>query len=334
MFRLLFICSIILLLYFGFTLMQSFDSKVLISLYNYDIETTFVFSIIAFLLLLVSCVIVVRFLILIIDLPIKIQNIFHNKKINNDRHSLVSAFAKYIIGDKAKAGSIAKKNLSTKDLENEQEFYNLILTETEEDIDKKITYFQNLSKSREFTFYSNKNLAKLYYDKSLYQEAENYAIKAYNLNEYDLENLIILLYCYGELSAWTKFTFIANKIAKIHKKKSISNSSKVADYYLLAAKQEVDSNNISNALDYLESALEANFWNIELLEFYLKLNSNLNDSKKIKLLKDAFQVAPSLELVKLFKKYTTLSDEQIYEELTKELNDEVLTLAISAYLNL
>ncbi|HJD56037.1 MAG TPA: hypothetical protein LFW21_05350 [Rickettsia endosymbiont of Pyrocoelia pectoralis] len=334
MFRLLFICSVILLLYFGFTLMQSFDSRVFISLYNYDIETTFVFSIIAFLLLLVSCVIIVRFLILIIDLPIKIQNIFHNKKINNNRHSLVSAFAKYIIGDKAKAGSIARKNLSAKDLESEQEFYNLILAETEEDIDTKITYFQNLSKSREFAFYSNKNLAKLYCDKSLYQEAENYAIKAYNLNEYDVDNLITLIRCYGELSAWTKFTFIANKLAKLHKKKSISNSSEIAGYYLLAAKQETDSSNMSNALDHLESALEANFWSVELIEFYFKLNSNLSDSKKIKILKDAFRMMPSLELVKLFKKYTPLSDEQIYDELTKELNDEVLTLAISAYLNL
>ncbi|MGX6959822.1 MAG: heme biosynthesis HemY N-terminal domain-containing protein, partial [Rickettsia endosymbiont of Pentastiridius leporinus] len=253
MFRLLFICSIVLLLYFGFTLMQSFDSKVFISLYNYDIETTFVFSIIAFLLLLVSCIIIVRFLILIIDLPIKIQNIFYNKKINNNRHSLVSAFAKYITGDKAKAGSIARKNLPAEDLENEQEFYNLILAETEEDIDAKIAYFQNLAKSKEFTFYSNKNLAKLYYDKSLYQEAENYAIKAYNLNEYDLDNLITLLHCYGELSLWTKFTFIANKLAKLYKKKAIANSSDIASYYLLAAKKEVDSNNISNALDYLES---------------------------------------------------------------------------------
>lgn len=334
MFRLLLICSIFLLLYFGFTLMQSFDSKVFISLYNYNIETTFVFTIIAFLLLLVSCIIVVRFLILIIDLPIKIQNIFHNKKTNNDKYALLSAFAKYIIGDKTKAGSIARKNLSAKDLKNEQEFYNLILAETEEDIDTKIIYFQNLSKSKDFTFYSNKNLAKLYYDKSLYQEAENYGIKAYNLNEYDLDNLITLMRCYGELSLWTKFTFIANKFTKLYKKKFISNSPEIASYYLLAAKQEVDSNNISNAVDYLESALEGNFWSVELLEFYLKLNNNLSDSKKIKMLKDAFRITPSLELMKLFKKYTPLSDKQIYEELTKELNDEVLTLAISAYLNL
>ncbi|BBJ31411.1 hypothetical protein RAS_05200 [Rickettsia asiatica] len=339
MFRLLLICATFLLFYFGFTLIESFDSKVFISLYDYNIETTLFFSLILGLLLLISCFIVIRFLILIIDLPSKIHNIFNKRKINHDRYALILAFAEYIMNNKAKSASIARKNLSSEDLKDSQEFHNLILAVTEEDVDRKISYFQKLITSKEFVFYGSKNLAKLYYDKSLYEQAENYATKAYNFNELDSDNLITLMRCYGKLSLWTKFIFIMNKLAKFHKHGSILlQTQEIAEYYLLlAAKQEVESNNTANAIDYLETAVGLNFYNDELLEFYFNLNDKLNVNKKIKILKDAFRIIPSLKLVQLFKKSTSLSNRQIYEELTQELDakkDEILILAIEAYLEL
>lgn len=334
MFRLLLICAALFLLYFGFTLTQSFDSKVLISLYSYNVETTFFFSLISLILLIVVCFIIIKFLVLIIDLPVRIHNIFSDRKINNDRYSLVLSFAKYITGNKAKAGSIARKNSSCEDL---KEFHNLILAETDEDIDSKISHFQKLVNSKEFAFYSNKKLAKLFYDKALYVEAETYAVKAYNLNELDNDNLITLIYCYGQLSLWTKFIFIVNKVAKLYKSVTMLEMLKISDYYLLAAKQKIDNNDNNAAIEYIESAISTNFVNNKLLELYLNLNSNLSDKKKIEVLKNAFHIIPSLEIVKLFKKFTSLSDEQIYEELTKHLSaerDEMLVLAIKAYLEL
>ena len=166
MFRLLLICVALLLLYFGFTLIQNFDSKILVSLYSYNIEASFFFSIILGVLLITSCFIVIRFSILIIDLPLKINNILSKRKINHDRYALILAFAEYIMSNKTKAASIARKSLSSKNLKELQEFYNLILAETEEDVDIKISYFQKLTKSKEFAFYSAKSLAKLYYNKS------------------------------------------------------------------------------------------------------------------------------------------------------------------------
>ncbi|WP_064429170.1 tetratricopeptide repeat protein [Rickettsia sp. Tenjiku01] len=334
MFRLLLICATFLLLYFGFTFIESFDSKVFISLYDYNIETTLFFSLILGLLLLISCFIVIRFLILIIDLPSKIHNIFSKRKINHDRYALILAFAEYIMNNKAKSASIARKNLSSEDLTDSQEFHNLILAVTEEDVDRKISYFQKLITSKEFVFYGSKNLAKLYYDKSFYKKAENYATKAYNFNELDLDNLITLMRCYARVSLWTKFIFITNKLAKFHKHESMPE---IAEYYLLAAKQEVESNNTANAIDYLATAVDLNFYNDALLEFYFNLNNKLNVNRKIKILKDAFRIIPSLKLVQLFKKFTSLSDRQIYEELIQELDakkDEILILAIEAYLEL
>ncbi|WP_347938786.1 tetratricopeptide repeat protein [Rickettsia oklahomensis] len=337
MFRLLLICTTFLLLYFGFTLIESFNSKVFISLYNYNIETTLFFNLILGVLLLIFCFIVIRCLILIIDLPSKIHNILYKRKINHDKYTLILAFSEYIMSNKAKAASIARKNLSSKDLKDTQEFHNLILAITEEDIDTKIAYFQKLIKSKEFAFYGSKNLAKLYYDKSLYEKAENYAIKAYNLNELDSENLITLMRCYGKFSLWTQFTFITNKLIKFHKHDSINHMQEIAEYYLLAAKQEVESSNTTHAIDYLETAIDLNFYSGKLLEFYFTLNDKLNINKKTKILKDAFRIAPSLQLVQLFKKFTSLSDRQIYEELTQELEaqkDEIFIFAIEAYLKL
>ncbi|XVN40553.1 MAG: heme biosynthesis HemY N-terminal domain-containing protein [Rickettsia endosymbiont of Argas persicus] len=337
MFRLLLICAALFVLYFGFTLTQSFDSKVFVSLYNYNIETTFFFSLISLILLIIFGFILIKFLVLIIDLPFKIHNIFNNRKINSDRHALILAFAEYIIGNISKAASMARKDLSPEALKENHECHNLILAETEKDIDKKITYLQKLSKSKEFAFYSNKKLAKLFYVKALYQTAEDYAVRAYNLNEYDLENLITLAYCYGQLSLWTKFTFTANKISKLHKTIPLSDSLKITDYYLMVAKQELDNGNNANATEYLESALSSNFVSNKLLELYLSLNNNLNEKKKIRILQNAFQTTPSLEIVKIFKKFTNLLDEEIYEVITKDLNeetDEIFILAIKAYLGL
>ncbi|ADE30003.1 tetratricopeptide repeat protein [Rickettsia prowazekii] len=334
MFRLLLICITFLALYFGFTFIKHFDSKVVISLYDYNIETTLFLSVILGLLLLVSCFIIIRFLIIIIDLPATIHIMFSKRKINHDRHAVILAFAEYIIGNKMKAASIARKNLSSEDLKDFQEFHNFILAVTAEDIDSKISYFQKLITSKTFVFYASKNLAKLYYDKSLYDKAENYAIKAYNLNELDSDNLITLMHCYAKLSLWSKFIFITNKLAKFHKHEFVP---KITQYYLLIAKQEVENNNTANAIDYLEKAIDLNFYNDELLEFYFNLNDKLSVNQKTKILKEAFRIAPSLRLVQLFKKITSLSDKQIYEELTQVLDtqkDKIFILAIEAYLEL
>ena len=110
------------------------------------------FSLILGLLLLISCFIVIRFLILIIDLPSTIHNIFNKRKVNHERYALILAFAEYIMNNKAKSASIARKNLSSEDLKDSQEFHNLILAVTEEDVDRKISYFQKLITSKEFVF--------------------------------------------------------------------------------------------------------------------------------------------------------------------------------------
>lgn len=336
MFRLLIICIVFLLLYLGFSIVETLDSQVVLTLYDYHVETTF-FSLLTFgILSLLISFIVIKILILIIDLPSKIQDIFTTRKINNNQYSLVRSISEYIIDNKSKAGSIARK-ISLPIKKENRELYTLILANTEEEISKKIAYFEELETSKQFTFFAAKNLAILFYRKSFYQEAEGYASKAYNLNEFDSDVIAILINCYGKLALWEKFTFVVAKLAKLNKSKFAMMSSEIAEYYLSAAKMTVENNNTEIAIDYLELALSLNCIIPAILELYLTLNSNINNNKKIKILKNAFNAHPSLEIVKIFKKFTELLNYQIYEELTSELNIKehlILFLAIAAYLDL
>ncbi|MFY9589718.1 tetratricopeptide repeat protein [Rickettsia endosymbiont of Halotydeus destructor] len=335
MFRLLIICIIFLLLYLGFSLVEERDSGVVLTLYDYHIETTF-FSLFAFeILALIVSFILIKILILIIDLPTQIQNIFTERKINNNQYSLVRSLSEYIIGNKNKAASIARKILNLK--KENKEFHILILAETEEEISKKITHFQELETYKQFNSFAAKKLALLFYNKNFYQEAESYATKVYNLNEYDSEVIAILINCYGKLASWGKFTFVVAKLARFDKIKLIIMNSEIAEYYLLAARNMVENNKTENAIEYLEIALNLNCVTHEILELYFTLNPKININKKTKILKNAFKAHPSLKIVEISTKYTDLLHTKIYEELTGELDVKdhlTLLLATAAYLNL
>jgi len=77
------------------------------------------------------------------------------------------------------------------------EFSNLILAESEEDLDKKIQYFKELIKLNDYNYFATKKLAKIFYGLSRYEQSEHYAILAFNKNKLDNEILEILITCYA-----------------------------------------------------------------------------------------------------------------------------------------
>lgn len=334
MLRLFIICIVFLLLYLGFSIIENLDSILVLTLYNYHIETTFFVSIIFTILLLIASFIIIKIITLIIDLPIKIQSIFSARKEIHERHFALKAMAEYIMGNRANALSIAQQNikLSNKDTE----FYNLILSELEVEDNEKIKYLEELSNLKEFRFFSFKNLAILFYKQNDYLIAIDYAIKAYNSNELDSDVLVILIHCYGKQQEWEKLNFVVKKLKEINKLKFFELNIEIAKYYLSAAK--LNEHNKDKAIYYLDLTIDLGCINAEILEFYLNLNANINIAQKIKIFKKAFNLNPSLRIVQMFSKFTDKSNDQIYEELTKDLinseNNLTLMLAMATYLNL
>lgn len=336
MVRLLTICVIFLLLYAGFSVLETMNSPITVSLYDYQIKTTIFFSAAFVLFSLIIIFILIKLLISTIKLPLSlITNIISSKKSSN-YHLLLQSMGQYIIGNKTKAAQIIKKTPVVKEYE---EFKLLLCAEVEEDLNQKITYFQTLTKSKEFKYYSFKNLALIFYKQGSYNQAEHYALMAYDLNEHDAEVLEILIYCYFKMELWTKFTFVVKKLAKIDRQKLNSINNEVGKYYFIAAKSKVAENDFTKANKYLEDAINLNLVNPEILELYFDLNEKLNPNKKIELLKNSFKILPDIEIVKLFQKATPLSNQQIYQELETVLDYTThakmpiaLPLAIELYL--
>lgn len=332
MIRLLLICIIFLLSYFGFLALSQLDSIVSFNLYNFYIETTFFTFITIFILSLLFVFIVFKIVFLILDLPSNLKVFFHSKQIANNNYLLIQALTEHIIGEHSKAISSMKKITSYLTPET-KEFYFLFLAEIEKVPEKQIQLLQKLEKSKHYTSFITKRLASLHYKNSMYSTAEEYAIKSFNLNESDSETLEILIDCYAKLSSWTKLAFLIAKLHRLDPIKYNKIKGKLADYCVLAAKNMLD-NDQADAVHNLELAIKLVPSHYDALTLYFSLHKTKNNTE---ILKNAFIDHPSLEIAQLYKQFSLMPLTKIYEDLIKFVNPNEylgLFLSIAAYYDL
>lgn len=330
--RLLIICIIFLLSYVGFSILSQLDSALTINLYDYFIESSFFTFIILYILSAISSILFFKIIFLILDLPSYLKDLFLTRRANNANYQLIKAMTEFIMGEKPKSLNALKK-ITPYFKEDYKIFYTLLLAEREEAIDQKIKYFQELEQFKLGAAFATKRLAQILYQNGKYTESENYAVKSFYLNEYDSDNLAILIDCYYELADWEKLTFITNKLNRIDKPKFESIKNNLTTYYLTAAKNMYSSNENQKAISYLEIALELMPGNYEVLNFYL----TIKQGTALTILQNAFITNPCFEIFQLYYKFSLLPPLQIYEELeslvsaTQHLG---VFLAIAAYLDL
>ncbi|MCC8398793.1 MAG: heme biosynthesis HemY N-terminal domain-containing protein [Rickettsia endosymbiont of Labidopullus appendiculatus] len=336
MIRLLIFCITFLLLYFSFSMLSQLDSRLTLNLYDYYIETTFFTFVIIYILLALFTGIFFKILFLIIDLPANLKDIFFSKRASNDNYLLMKALAEYIAGEKLKSVVTSQKISYGLSQENKV-FHTLLLAEAETDLSVKIKYFQELEQSKHYIPFVTKRLAQIHYQNNMYDVAENYAVRSFNLNESDSETLEILLNCYAKLALWTKFVFVVSKLSKVDGQKLESLKNKIADYYVIAAKNMLEINEKKEAIYYLESAIKLIASHIEALNLYLSLNPSKRNNKNIELLQAAFTESPSFEIVELYKKFSANTPLEIYDDLANLVDSRQhlgLFLAIAGYLDL
>lgn len=327
----------ILALYLGFTVITRFDTATLITIGDYAIQTTLFTLCVGFIAVILVTVITLNIVSFIFGLPFAIQQTLHSKKLQNYTNLLLLATTQIIIDNKQKARKILNKIQSDIKTEHQEQF-TLLLATAGDEFDHQIEHLVGLANSNNYGYYALKKLAQLFYSKQLYKEAENYAVKAFNINEFDIEIMQILLHCYGQMHLWTKLGFIISKI-KLTSEATLSNlSNKISEYYFTAAKSVVEQGNDAEALNYLDLSLHYTPSYVEALSIYISLNNNLNHNANIQsILKAAFTAKPSFEIAELYIRSSNLTNLRVYEELAELVDPKMemsVFLSIAAFLDL
>lgn len=337
MVRFLIVCCTILILYLSFSAVAEFDANISFHIYDYEIETTLFTLITCFVLALSAALIVLKLVFLIFDFPHLIKKRMHLRKAHRVNHALTQSMVYLLANNKFKAADISKK--VARDLASEQkDLYNLIQAEAEEDFDRKVDYYRLLITSKDYNYFAAKRLASVFVKDGFYEQAEDYASRAFNINEFDSEVLITLIECYANQKMWNKFAYVISKLARVDAKKLRKISSTISDYYVQAAKDTLEKGEDHQAINYIESALELNPSNSEAVDFYLSLNLSLNRGEdNLEVLQNALSINPSFEIAETYIRASNEEPEQIYNRLASLIDPQKhrsLFLAIAAVLNL
>ena len=337
MIRFLIICSIILVLYLSFSALGELDAKISFQIYNYVVETTLFTVTTGFVLSLFIVLITLKLVFLIFEFPYIIKKRLHLRKSQKATHALMQSMVYLLANNRFKAAEVAKKIESDLKLEL-KDLYNLVQAEAEGDFEKKIDHYRLLSGSKDYNYFAMKRLAEVFLQNGFYEQAEDYASKAFNLNEFDSDVLVVLLDCYAKQGLWNKFVFIISKLSRVDKKRLNTISDIISNYYVQAAKDTLEKGEDHQAMNYIESALELNPSNMEAVDFYLSLNLSLNRGEdNLEILQNALSINPSFEIAEIYIRSSNEEPEQIYNKLASIIDPQKyrsLFLAIAAYLNL
>ncbi|MDC0865265.1 heme biosynthesis HemY N-terminal domain-containing protein [Rickettsiaceae bacterium] len=337
MIRFLILIISLLLLYLGFDAIASYDFPLYISALNYQIETTlFVFAVI-FLLTGFFLMLLLKAVFLIFNTPNMLMRKWKNQRVSKSNKALLNSLIQLVIGDRQKSLSLIKRVASSSDKENKSTT-NIILAETIDSSDKKISYLTNLLDEKEYSFYASKKLAEISYKSKQYEQAKNYALRAFNENDSDIYLMLLLIRIYAALELWAKCFFVVSKLEQSDKVLFMKCSLEISEFYYLAAKTELKNENDSEALEHLEYALEIRPDYIEALSLFTEISTNMKNTHAVlKVLESAFLANPSFEIAEIYIASCTDSPEIIYKTLAKIVSPkehEGLFLAISGYLNL
>ena len=337
MVRFLILCTVIILLYFGFSAAREFDCVIKLSVYNYTVETTvFVFGAVFFILTLILSIIL-RLIFLIFDLPTLIRKQWVKRKLKQMNIKLLRAVAELMMGNRQKSIEITTKMLFELEEEN-KELVTLIKAASENNHDKKVAYLRYLVDKKYYSVYAAKSLAEIFFLNAEYHEAEEYAAKAFNEDDTDAEIMLILTRIYAKLALWPKMIFIISKLQRADTRLLTTHADEISGYYYNAAKAVLGSGEDMEAVKFLQLSLELKPDYIDALILYTELNINMQNTASIlTILKAAFAARPCFEIALMYIKTSKSSTNAIYGTLASivkpnKYND--LFLAVAAYLDL
>lgn len=337
MIRLLILSIIIFLLYIGFVSISVYDSPAEFVFLNYHIETTLFSAFALSAVLTLTLFTIFKVVFLIFDIPAIIRERIRKNKLQKLSERSLRAFSELLMGNKQKAFEIINKISPDIALDNSEVTY-LVNFQTETSFDKKIHTLRNLLNRKNYSIYAAKTLAQIFFDNAHYQEAEEYAIKAFNENDTDIEIMVLLIRIYAKLGLWPKLVFVVAKLQRADTKLLKVMRDEIAKYYYMASKNSLAAGDDAEAIKYLESSLELKPDCIEALTLFTEIKAATGHASEVtKILKSAYSLSPCFQIAELLIKTLNSGSESTYTTLAsiadpKEYLD--LYLAVAAYLNL
>ncbi len=337
MIRFLIICTIFFVSYLGFSVLSQLDSKVIFTIADYQLETTLFTLAAGFVISVLFVLVTLKLVFLVFQTPAMIMEKLVTRKNQKTTSNLIRAMADLLIDNKTKASEELKAVIGSAKPEH-KEIIELINAEIATDFDQKIQGYRWLVSSHYYNYFATKRLAQVFYNNRFYEQALDYAAKAFNSYESDSEILEILLHCHAKLGLWSKFAFIVTKFSKADKKRVEALTNKISEYYLLAAKDALEIGQDQEATGYLEQSLEFNPSYIAALDLYYALSINKHtNSENLEILEEAFILSPSFEIAEIYIRACDLPAQDIYNNLAKLVDQRQyysVFLAIAAYLDL
>lgn len=338
MIRFLILGIIIISIYLGFSYLMFLNDPILILFKDYQIEFSVLVGILSFLLIQFVFVISMKLIGTVVCFPHTIKNYFKNRSIKKIELQMSLIIENYLLGFKQKALDMSKE-IYGKLSDREKRIADIIIADASDNIEEKLSFYQNFLAHKALAPYANKKLAQIFLQDKNYYLAEKHATEYFDSDENDQENILTLMNVYYAAGERQKLLLLVSKIENLESEFWQKNSDQVVTYLYKLAKDLVVFGEEEEAKKYLEYNFKIKPDHLETLVLYSEISVNNNSlSQLLVIAKAAFNYLPSFDIAKIYADNAShKSAEEIYNDLAASASPQQyqgVFLAIAAYLGL
>jgi hypothetical protein len=297
------------ILYVFILAINAYDTKIILELYSYKIEVSLFLFGFVFTILTLSFYIILKILYSFLRIPALIYRKYLEDVASKEIDLILNSYAGILMSSHPNKDKLEAKLKNSK----YKQHIKFMLSVIDDNIEHKIIYLTKLSQIKEFAFYSYSKLMKIMLQSGNYEQALIHANNALSHNKNDIEINCFLIQIYAKLFMWDKLEEVFFFLQKQDDGALQKQRHLLSKYLTIAAKSIDDNRKIKN---FLEFALRLDRSNIEALELFCEINATVNNIEENKLILDeAFSENPSFQIFLLYKKYTNISSEKLYDRL-------------------
>jgi hypothetical protein len=299
----------VLILYIFVVTINAYDTKIMIELYTYKVEASLFFLGFIFIIFTLSAYIILRIIYNFLGIPALIYRKYVEDIASKEIDLILNSYAGILMSSHPNKDRLEAKLKNSK----YKQHIKFMLSVIDDNIEHKIIYLTKLSQIKEFAFYSYSKLMKIMLQSGNYEQALIHANNALFHNKNDIEINCFLIQIYAKLFMWDKLEEVFFFLQKQDDGALQKQRHLLSKYLTIAAKSIDDNRKIKN---FLELSLRLDSSNIEALELFCEINTAINNMEENKLILDeAFVENPSFQIFLLYKKYTNIPSEKLYDRL-------------------
>lgn len=334
-FKLLAFVTVGIALIFAYSEIAKYNYPLHIEFADYKIDTYIGFIIFA-LLLIMSILFFLNGVFTSIILKFQsIKDRYHGTKTNESINGLIESYIMYSFNNKKDALSHLNK-VDKNYLNNDQKDYAELLNSLSSHDSIPIALYGYIQKFPILNKQISKKLAYIEFKLGNLDKALEYAREYYSISMNDEKISILLAQIYAKKEDWKAMDGVISSLSGYDMSEDLSYES--SRLYMLAAKYYLAETHNNDSLTYCRKALEINPGNLDAASLFAEIASGQrNYDLSTKVLISCFSAKPNFELFLILKKFTNLSNLELYNELVDSCEYESnisIFLAISTFLEL